>query len=111
MPNDQTTSRIRALNDTLRKTLLGGKIMMTQGVSALGPIQISRLIEKLRAFDQFETENDPYGEHDFGAFDDEGQKFFWKIDYYDPSLTYHSDDASDPEKTVRVLTIMRADEY
>jgi hypothetical protein len=49
-------------------------------------------------------------EHDFGAFDEEGQNYFRKIDYYDPSLSYHSDDASDPEKTVRVLTLMRAEE-
>jgi hypothetical protein len=110
MPNDQTT-RIRALNDALRTTLLGGKIMMTQGVSALSPPHIARLIDRLRTFDQFEEENDPYGEHDFGAFDEDGQKYFWKIDYYDPSLSYHSDDAADPEKTVRVLTLMRADEY
>jgi Protein of unknown function (DUF3768) len=111
MPNDQTTSRIRALNDALRTTLQGGRIMMTRGVSALGPARIGHLMERLRAFSQFDAENDPYGEHDFGAFDDEGRKYFWKIDYYDPSLTYHSEDASDPTKTVRVLTLMLAEEY
>jgi len=111
MQTDQTTARIRSLNDTLRTTLLGGKIMMTQGVSVLGPDRLSRLIERLRTFDQFEEGNDPYGEHDFGAFDQDGQTYFWKIEYYDPSLSYHSEDASDPEKTARVLTIMRADEY
>ena len=111
MPNDQTTSRIRELNDALRTTLRGGKIMMTQGVSALGPGRISALIELLRSLRQFEEGNDPYGEHDFGAFDHEGQKYFWKIDYYDLKLAFHSDDPADPAKTERVLTLMLAEEY
>jgi hypothetical protein len=35
----------------------------------------------------------------------------WKIDYYDRSRRYHSPDPADPKLTVRVLTVMRADEY
>lgn len=111
MTLDEKTRRIRALNDALRTTLNGGKIMMTAGVSALGPIRIAALMQQVRSYDRFEEGNDPYGEHDFGAFDNEGQKFFWKIDYYDPSLSAHSEDASDPDKTTRVLTLMLADEY
>ena len=56
-------------------------------------------------------DNDPYGEHDFGAFEYENHKLFWKIDYYNTDLTGGSPDASDPKVTTRVLTIMLRDEY
>jgi hypothetical protein len=109
--NEQTTSRIRALNDDLRRTLKGGRIVMTRGVEALGPVVTGQLIEQLQTYDHFDEGNDPYGEHDFGAFELDGNKFFWKIDYYDPSLAFGSEDPSDPTKTTRVLTLMLAEEY
>jgi uncharacterized protein DUF3768 len=67
--------------------------------------------QAVRDFDTFTEENDPYGEHDFGALDFDGKRFFWKIDYYDTNLQYRSEDPADTEKTDRVLTIMLADEY
>jgi hypothetical protein len=57
------------------------------------------------------TPNDPYEEHDFGSFEAEGEKIFFKIDYYDRTLTHHSPDPADPAVTERVITIMLADEY
>jgi hypothetical protein len=104
-------ARIRELNDQLRRTLTGGRIMMTSGVEALGPLVVAQLLDRLRQYDQFDEGNDPYGEHDFGAFDHDGQRFFWKVDCYDPAMEFHSDDASDPDKTVRILTLMLACEY
>ena len=85
--------------------------MMTSGVSALGPIHIATLLQLLRAYDRFDEGNDPHGEHDFGAFDHDGNKLFWKIDYYDLSLAFGSEDPADPTKTTRVLTLMLAQEY
>ncbi len=46
----------------------------------------------------------------FGAIEI-GNRTFFKIDYYDRSLTFHSADAADPAVTTRVLTVMRADEH
>ena len=41
--------------------------MLTSGVQDLER-QLD-ILQKVRSFDQFTEDNDPYGEHDFGAFD------------------------------------------
>jgi hypothetical protein len=66
---------------------------------------------KAETFDAMTPDNDPHGERDLGAFEHNGQRIFWKIDYYDRTLTKGSEDASDPTQTVRVITIMLASEY
>ena len=84
---------------------------MTRGISVLDPDQVVRILERVRRHDSFDVGNDPYGEHDFGAFDDDGRRILWKVDYYDRTLEGGSPDPSDPTVTVRVLTIMLAEEY
>jgi hypothetical protein len=113
MTNDDParTAKIRELNDALRREQRGGQILLTPGVSELGVEELARVIEAVTSFDNFTEGDDPYGEHDFGAIDIDGTRFFWKIDYYDREFEMGSDDPSDPEKTGRVLTIMLADEY
>ena len=93
------------------KPVVSGRCVITSGIAELGPVAQIEITAKVREFDQFDRDNDPHGERDFGAFDYEGQKVFWKIDYYDPSLTYGSEDPADLAKTHRVLTIMLASEY
>jgi major membrane immunogen (membrane-anchored lipoprotein) len=68
-------------------------------------------MKKVRCFDDFNEDNDPYGEHDFGAVTVKDEKYFWKIDYYDKEADFHSSDASREDLTRRVLTVTRADEY
>ena len=72
---------------------------------------VRRHLAAVRTFDTFTRDNDPHGEHDFGAFAVDGEKCFWKIDCYDKSLEHGSEDPADPELTVRVLTVMLAEEY
>ena len=105
------TDRIRALNDDLRRNLIGGGAVMTTGVAALGPDLVERAVMTLAAFDDFHHGNDPHEEHDFGVFDVEGHRLFFKIEYYDKSLTFHSPDPADPSVTERVITLMLAEEY
>ena len=105
------TDRIRLLNDELRKHLLGGGAVMTPGIAALGHEAVWRLVQTIATFDDFCTANDPHGEHDFGAFDFEGARVLFKIDYYDKSLNFHSPDPADPTVTERVITLMLAEEY
>jgi len=62
-------------------------------------------------FDTFDADNEPHGEHDFGSFESVGHRFFWKIDCYGINLEFGSDDPADPVKTIRVLTLMLAEEY
>ena len=109
--NDPKTEKIRSLNDAFRKTFAGGQIIMTQGVAALTPQEKIAIMQKVRLFDDFEEANDPYGEHDFGAFEHNGEKFFWKIDYYDKNLKQGSEAPANPKETRRVMTVMFANEY
>ena len=113
-PDDTTTrrDRIRALNDQFRTTGNGnGRVLITSGVQARGVIFLLAVTEAVEQFSDFTPDNDPYGEHDFGAVTVAGQKVFWKIDYYDRDYTAASPDPTDETVTQRVLTIMLANEY
>ncbi|MBM3273110.1 DUF3768 domain-containing protein [Candidatus Kaiserbacteria bacterium] len=115
MPHTKVAARdrIRELNDAFRMSFDQklGRTVMTAGVDAL-PSDIKRkVIREITTFSDFTKENDPHGEHDFGMFDVEGQRFYWKIDYYDTQLEFGSEDPADLSKTTRVLTIMLAEEY
>lgn len=101
----------RELNDSLRKTFTGGQIALTSYVASMEPEDQEALLEKVRSFEDFTPDNDPYQEHDFGKINLNGKSFFWKIDYYDKNLEYASPDPSNPKKTVRVLTVMHTEEY
>ena len=105
--------QIRALNDRLRQHLRGndGTAIITVGIAALGDEAVARIFRTITVYDDFCHENDPYEEHDFGAFEVDGHTIFFKIDYYDPALTCHSSDPADPNVTHRVITIMLAEEY
>lgn len=113
---------IAQLNDWLRENLTSpgaNRVVMTAGIAELaGDVALFRgfrkraeLLRIIRDFDAFDRDNDPYGHRDLGSFEFEGTACLWKIDYYDVDLFGGSEDPADPFKTVRVLTILRADEW
>ena len=104
-------SRIAQLNDRFRQTFSGGKVMMTQGIASLSQGEKAEVLAGVQRFDTFCPGNDPHGEHDFGALNVAGRHIYFKIDCYDPTMTFGSEDPADPEVTIRVLTIMLAEEY
>ena len=116
---DEKTKRIAELNDRFRSLggmpllnpRIRGRLCMTAGIAALPLEDQVSIWTKVQNYDDFSAGNDPYGEHDFGAFDYNGQKIFWKIDYYAAGMKRGSEDPADPDQTIRVLTIMLAEEY
>lgn len=102
---------VKSLNDRFRQTFQGGSVMMTRGIQALGEQAVADILNKVRTFDVFTPDNDPYGEHDFGSFRHNNETIFFKIDYYDQKGEFASPNPANEAKTKRVLTIMLAEEY
>ena len=114
MNNDIRKARaaiIAELNDEFRTAGQGGNFGVTSGVWALGTAFVDEAIRHVQGFRDFTPENDPHGEHDFGSVAVAGKTVYWKIDYYDASGEWASDDPANPDKTVRFLTIFLEDEY
>ncbi len=101
-----TAAKIPALNDAARTSFIGCRVVITEGISDMD--DLDGLYAKVRLFDEFTERNDPYGEHDFGAVEHEGQTVFWKFDLYeDPDVK----SANDPTAITRVITIMLPSDY
>lgn len=102
--------RIRVVNDTLRQTGIGGKTFVTRSIADLDDETQYRIMKAVRNFDDFTEDNDPYGEHDCAIVSFEGYRVMFKIDYYAPDRMHGSEDPADPNKTVRVMTVMFPEE-
>ena len=103
---------IKTLNDNFRKTFTGGQVLLTAGIDSMDAEDVANILQLVQNFTDFTPDNDPYGEHDFGSFMYNGNKIFWKIDYYDRFNTHFaSENPANPDITNRVLTIMMAEEY
>lgn len=88
-------------NDLFRTTMSPefGEILVTQGVA--GHPALQQLLQRIQEFREFGEGGDPYGEHDFGAVEIDGQTFFWKIEEQNPPIA----------SSRLVMTIMLAEEY
>lgn len=93
-------------NDRFRA--LTANFTLTRGIIGLGDL-IHEIAKRVRDYDKFNEDNDPYGEHDFGSFEISGNSIFWKIDYYDQDLRGWCDPLDD--RCRRVLTVLLAEEY
>ncbi len=105
---------IRTLNDHVRRSLYSlanDQCVITPMVAALSDADRFELLSEIQCFEDFNEDNDPHEEHDFGRISFRGQFYFWKIDCYDNNLEFESPDSSNPNRTKRVLTIMHASEY
>lgn len=103
---------IATLNDNFRKSFIGGQVLLTAGIAAMSSEDKSNIVSLVQNFDNFTPDNDPYGEHDFFSIDYKGNKIFAKIDYYDRFNTHFaSENPADISKTLRILTILLAEEY
>lgn len=98
-------------NDEIRKSILVGvepptRVLYTAGVFNLPVNKIVKLLSLVRDFDDFNEDNDPYGEHDGAKVIMDGEEYLWKFDCVnrDDMETYKRDG-------VRILTIMRLSEY
>src|SRR3954471_2861786 len=85
------TARIRELNDQLRCKAIGGRVVITTGIEALGAIR--EVLTAVARFDDFTEDNDPWGEHDCAVLTVDGRRIIFKIDYFDCDLRWHSPDA------------------
>ena len=111
-------ARIRELNDALRSCrepigalIQNGSVMLTQALAMRGEPFVNRVLATVAAFDEFDSDNDPWQEHDMAFLDVDGERVFFKVDYYDAALECLSPDPADPGVTRRVLTIGLASDY
>ena len=120
----EQTDHIRRLNDMTRTQpeIVNATWVMTEGVAILlvgelaegeaprpyAPERVAALRHALATFTDWTEGNDPYGEHDFGAFTLFGARLFFKIDLYEDTSVKSK---NDPSSVKRVLTVMLAEEY
>ncbi len=124
-----TANAIALLNDRVRQGVSGPvsyrqgnryRYVLTGGVACL-PMNIKACaLTMLAVFNDFNSQNDPHGEHDYGSFfvstgKGEKLKFVWKFGYYavvDGRVDWeHGSEAPEDEsKTYRVLTLMLGEE-
>ncbi len=111
MQIDIALDRVRFLNDEAREHFTDGRIVFTPGIAALSVDDQAEILDRVRTFDDFPPDSDPYSEHAFGAFEYNRKRIFWRIDYFARDGIYLSPDPADPYLTKRVLVVMLAGEY
>ena len=79
MTKQSRPKHIADLNDKFRTNLVtGGRTYMTAGVNSKGPEFVSKALIKVIAFNDFNADNDPHREHDFGSSSSRARSSFGK---------------------------------
>jgi hypothetical protein len=104
--------RIRQLNDELRTegSCRNGRVVAA-GRLAQEIEKIGKVAAAVATHDDWNEGDDPYSEHDFGKLDVEGEAVIWKIGYYSLDEMHGSEHPEDPNVTIRILTLMFAEDY
>ena len=102
---------IATLNDNFRRSFINGEVLLSAGIAAMSSEDKANIISMVQNFNDFNDDNDVYGEHDFFSFDYKGDKIIAKIDYYDLNYEFMSENPANPDITNRVLTILLSCEY
>ncbi|MGH1413478.1 MAG: DUF3768 domain-containing protein [Pelagimonas sp.] len=116
----QTAAIIAKQNDAFRTSITAcpkspdtppGKLVMTAGIAAQSDAFRAALIGALITFDAFDADSDPYGLHEMGVLEIEGERVWFKFDLYDENYEYGSEAPGNPKRTRRVLTLHFPSEY
>ncbi|QUG90790.1 DUF3768 domain-containing protein [Pseudomonas putida] len=122
MDRTKVKTIIQQKNDNFRKNLIQ---IATQNQKHLYPTplvqhlyktdieQFCRLLDYTMTYKGFNDDNDPWNEHDMAFFEFEGERYFFKFDYYDANFKggVEEEDRMNDDKCKRVLTIGLAEEY
>ena len=111
----RTATDICEDNDLFRKAMLSSsrhRVVLTSGVVGLRERDtdaFAELLRRVKTFDDFVEDNDPWIEHDFGRIELDGDVFLWKMDYYDSDWEHWADPRGGNPNLL--LTIMKEEEY
>lgn len=100
----------RALNDELRRHLLGGGALASPKLATLDHRTLQSIVERLARFDEFLSYGSLHN-HDFGAFDFEGATIVFTIDCQAQDRRDPSPNDSNELQQELIITLMFAEEY
>jgi hypothetical protein len=75
----------RGVAREVRRSFFGGVVVITAGFESLPADRRRLILARMRAFDKFNEDNDPHGEHDFGLIEEGDVSCFRRIDLYEGS--------------------------
>lgn len=82
-----------------------GRWLCSGSVNAQGLEFVLECFRAVKAYDVFTKENDPFGSHEMGFMEVQGQKVWWKIDLYNLAYDGGATMPTSLADTRRVLTV------